>query len=53
MGLYFLVKFFMALDKMMFEKNIYSRVDAFIHKPGMASISEKKYFEIAIKKSKK
>lgn len=52
MGLYFFVKFFMALDKMLFENNVYSRADAMLHKPGTASITEKEYFEILHKNEK-
>ena len=53
MGLYFLVKFFMALDKMLFENHIYARADAMLHKPGTASLSEREYLEILIKNDKK
>lgn len=53
MGFYFLVKFFMALDKMLFENNVYSRADAMLHKPGTASMSEKEYLEIMTKNDKK
>lgn len=53
MGLYFFVKFFMALDKMLFENNVYSRADAILHKPATASMSEKEYLEIMIKNDKK
>jgi len=52
MGFYFLVDFFMALNKMLFENNVYSRADAMLHKPGMPSISEKEYLEILIEKEK-
>lgn len=43
----------MALDKMLFENNVYSSADNLKKKLGTTTMSEKEYLEILIKNEKK